>query len=83
MEYRLVTLDPSVTMVAAIATAMPDAMMAYSIAVAPPSSRRKRKASVATGSFSELRHGPWPFWLSDHNSVVRCEINGSSAGGIG
>ncbi len=66
-----------------MATATPEAIMAYSIAVAPLSSRRKRESGVAIGSLFELRTWSLAFWLSDHNSVVRCEISGSSAGGIG
>jgi hypothetical protein len=45
--YMPVTVVPKLKIVADMVTAIPDAISAYSIAVAPPSSRMKRKTSVA------------------------------------
>jgi hypothetical protein len=87
---------PMVYTVAATTAPMPAAISAYSIAVAPRWSAAARLPSVAryirtlavrckpvggdvfdTGrSISGFRH-------RHHSSVVRCEISGTSAGGIG
>ena len=51
---RPLTLDPRFATEAAMATATPDAIIAYSIAVAPVSSRAKRRTGVAIVSLVNL-----------------------------
>lgn len=76
------TLEPSVTTVAAMTMETPDAINAYSIAVAPLSSRTKRPSDAAT-AFPEDLNMAFCLLCSHHNNVVRCGMSGSSAGGIG
>jgi hypothetical protein len=54
---RVLTLDPRLTTEAAMATPTPDAIIAYSIAVAPVSSRTKRRTGVKIVSLVNLNIG--------------------------
>ena len=66
-----------------MATAMPTAMMAYSIAVAPLSLAQKRR-NIAFDCSLVMRTFPFSYRAArhDYSSVIRCETSGSSAGGI-
>jgi hypothetical protein len=77
---RPLTFEPRLTIEAATATATPEAIMAYSIAVAPLSQRKKRETALVIAVSCSFNIVISP---SDQTSVVRCEISGSSAGGIG
>jgi hypothetical protein len=53
---------------------MPDAIRAYSIALAPLSLWRNRRNDLNRLILVSLRH---------YNSAIKCDTNGTSAGGIG
>jgi hypothetical protein len=93
--YKPAVVLPRLYTVAATAAPTPAAIIAYSIAVAPSSLPAARLLSIARRNRSEnLRMGLAGLDFLDivrsvlslgrrHNSVVRCEIKGTSAGGIG
>ena len=69
--------------VAAMVAPMPAAISAYSIAVAPLSSARKRRTRLPNERSTS--HQPRPSLRAGkvQSSVVRCATSGTSAGGIG
>jgi hypothetical protein len=79
LVYMFLTSEPMTATVPTMAIETPEAINAYSIAVAPASSSTKRRKDLkiadATGLNITLPLA--------HNKLVRCGIRGSSAGGMG
>ena len=78
----LTTDTPSALTATMMAPAMPAAISAYSMAVAPL--LVAQEVAQASGSFRDLLMDASCSFVDrpDHSSAIRCEISGTSAGGI-